>query len=85
MQSVSKNISKSTFLAGLICFTKAWRLHCQHKQESTIGEQLRIDEGNQIGALARSIHPNQGWLIKMSPIVQYLRTRCPNPPTSAFA
>lgn len=59
----SKKITKAIFLESMTCLTKGWYLY--HRDVSpafTAGEQLRIDEGREIGELARQLYP-EGILI----------------------
>lgn len=59
----SKKITKAIFLESMTCLTKGWYLY--HRDVSpafTAGEQLRIDEGREVGELARQLYP-EGILI----------------------
>lgn len=59
-----KKITKAIFLESMTCLTKGWYLY--HRDISpafTAGEQLRIDEGREIGELARQLYP-EGILIE---------------------
>lgn len=52
-------LNKAIYLEALTCLTKGWYLfHGYHDKKLTPGEQLRIEEGNQIGELARKLYPS---------------------------
>jgi predicted RecB family nuclease len=58
--SDSSRLSKSRFIAGLRCPRLLWwRVHDREASELTVGaaDQLQLDEGNRVGALARTAYP----------------------------
>lgn len=58
MYTSNKNISKSIFLSSLICQTKGWFKLNGIQNTISIGDQLRSEEGKEIGVLARSLYPD---------------------------
>ncbi len=56
-------VNKSIFLESLICRLKGWNLfHNYNNSPISLGNKLRMEEGKQIGELARKLYP-QGILI----------------------
>ena len=61
-----KKINKSTFLNNVVCQTKGWHLYNQPTDtQSTLGEQLRCNQGQMIGKFAQKLYPN-GILVPQS-------------------
>lgn len=53
-----KKITKAIFLESMTCLTKGWYIYHRDKNQTfTAGEQLRIEEGREIGELARKLYP----------------------------
>ena len=56
MAKSKRRVNKATFLAGLICPTRGW-LTRHAAAEATEGDQLRMDEGLEVGRRARQLYP----------------------------
>jgi hypothetical protein len=57
--SHGKKITKNIFLESIICPTKGWYLYNDYADQNiSVGEQLRRDEGKEIGELAIKLYPN---------------------------
>src|SRR5260221_9052987 len=56
--SIPSHVTKELFLAGMVCPTKAWFLRNMPSTPPTLGAQLRMLEGQEIHARARSLFPD---------------------------
>ncbi len=65
MSASMKNITKNIFLNAITCPTLGWlmRTGADVKQTLTLGEILRIEQGNEVGQRARGLYP-EGILVK---------------------
>lgn len=66
---MEQRINKEIFLQGQVCKTKGWYyFHGYQQQQPSEADRLRMEEGIQIGAMARQLYPT-GFLIQQHDMV----------------
>ena len=72
--NVLRNITKNIFLNAIACSGLGWLLrHNQVSQTPTLGDQFRMEQGNEIELRARKLYPN-GELVDEKDFVSALST-----------